>query len=224
VLMNGGALSVNKAQEKAVAVLLAGYPGQQGGNAIADVLFGDYNPGGRLPVTYYKSIDQIPAFENYDMTGKTYRFFSQEPLYPFGFGLSYSTFSYGDLNIPEKAVTGEKVKVSVKVTNTGKVEGDEVVQLYLTDEKASTPRPIRQLEGFSRISLKPGETKDVEFILEPRQFSIINKKDKRVIEPGYFTISVGGKQPGFKGYLDTQFTQVVTGRIRLTGKEVSFPN
>ncbi|HPM88187.1 MAG TPA: glycoside hydrolase family 3 C-terminal domain-containing protein [Bacteroidales bacterium] len=224
VLMNGGALSVNKAQEKAVAVLLAGYPGQQGGNAIADVLFGDYNPGGRLPVTYYKSIDQIPAFENYDMTGKTYRFFSQEPLYPFGFGLSYSTFSYGDLNIPEKAVTGEKVKVSVKVTNTGKVEGDEVVQLYLTDEKASTPRPIRQLEGFSRISLKPGETKDVEFILEPRQFSIINKKDKRVIEPGYFTISVGGKQPGFKGYLDPQFTQVVTGRIRLTGKEVSFPN
>jgi len=158
------------------------------------------------------------------MTGKTYRFFSQEPLYPFGFGLSYSTFSYGDLNIPEKAVTGEKVKVSVKVTNTGKVEGDEVVQLYLTDEKASTPRPIRQLEGFSRISLKPGETKDVEFILEPRQFSIINKKDKRVIEPGYFTISVGGKQPGFKGYLDPQFTQVVTGRIRLTGKEVSFPN
>lgn len=224
ILMNGGALSVNKAQEKAAAVLLAGYPGQQGGNAVADVLFGDFNPAGRLPVTYYKSINQIPAFENYDMTGKTYRFFSQGPLYPFGYGLSYTTFSYSDLSVPEKAVAGEKVKITVKVTNTGKVEGDEVVQLYLTDEKATTPRPIRQLEGFARITLKPGESKDVEFILEPRQFSIINKKDKRVIEPGWFTISVGGKQPGFKGYLDPQFTQVLTGRIRLSGKEVTFEN
>jgi beta-glucosidase len=224
VLMNGGALSVNKAQEKAAAILLAGYPGQQGGNAVADVLFGDFNPAGRLPVTYYKSIDQIPAFENYDMTGKTYRFFSQEPLYPFGYGLSYTTFSYSDLSVPEKTVAGEQVKITVKVTNTGKVEGDEVVQLYITDEKATTPRPIRQLEGFTRITLKPGESKDVEFTLEPRQFSIINKKDKRVIEPGWFTISVGGKQPGFKGYLDPQCTQVLTLRIRLTGKEVSFPN
>ena len=103
VLMTGGALSVNKAQEKASAVLLAGYPGQQGGNAVADVLFGDFNPAGRLPVTYYKSIDQIPAFENYDMTGKTYRFFSQEPLYPFGYRLSYTTFTYGDLSIPTPA-------------------------------------------------------------------------------------------------------------------------
>ncbi len=224
VLTSGGALSVNKAQEKAKAVLLAGYGGQQGGNAVADVLFGDYNPAGRLPVTYYKSIDQIPAFENYDMTGKTYRFFTQEPLYPFGYGLSYTTFSYSNLVFPEKATAGDKISVKVTVTNTGKVEGDEVVEMYLTDEKASTPRPIRQLEGFSRINLKPGESKVVEFKLEPRQFSIINNKSKRVIEPGYFTIAVGGKQPGFKGYLDPQFTQVLTGRIRLTGKEVPFAN
>jgi len=224
VLANGGALSVNKAQEKATAVLLAGYGGQQGGNAVADVLFGDYNPAGRLPVTYYKSIDQIPPFENYDMKGKTYRFFTQEPLYPFGYGLSYTTFTYSNLVIPEKAVAGETVKVKVTVTNSGKVAGDEVVELYLTDEKASTPRPIRQLEGFRRISLKPGESKDVEFSLDKRQFSIINQKDKRVIEPGYFNITVGGKQPGFKGYLDPLFTQVLTGRIKLTGKEVSFAN
>ena len=224
VLMNGGALSVNKAQEKASAILLAGYPGQQGGNALADVLFGDCNPAGRLPVTYYKSIDQIPAFENYDMTGKTYRYFNQEPLYPFGYGLSYTTFGYSNLSVPEKIIAGEKVKISVTVTNTGKVAGDEVVQLYLTDEKASTPRPVRQLEGFRRITLDPGESKVVEFTLEPRQFSIINKKDKRVIEPGYFNITVGGKQPGFKGYLDPQCTQVLTGRIRLTGKEVPFNN
>jgi beta-glucosidase len=224
VLTNGGALSVNQAQEKAAAIILAGYGGQQGGNAVADVLFGDFNPGGRLPVTYYKSIDQIPAFENYDMTGKTYRFFTKDPLYPFGYGLSYTIFTYSSLSIPEKVVAGEKVKVKVTVTNSGKTAGDEVVQLYLTDEKASTPRPIRQLEGFRRITLKPGESKDVEFALEPRQFSIINDKGKRVIEPGYFILSVGGKQPGFKGYLDPQTTQVVTGKVRLTGKEVPFAN
>ena len=224
VLTNGGALSVNKAQEKAAAIILAGYSGQQGGNAVADVLFGDYNPAGRLPVTYYKSIDQIPAFENYDMIGKTYRFFTQDPLYPFGYGLSYTTFKYSDLSAPEKIVAGEKVTVKVTVTNTGKVAGDEVVQLYLKDEKASTPRPIRSLEGFTRVSLKPGESKVVEIILDPRQFSMINNKEKRVIEPGYFTISVGGKQPGFTGYLNPQFTQVLTGRIRLTGKEVPFAN
>ena len=224
ILTSGGALSINKAQEKAAAILLAGYGGQQGGNAVADILFGDYNPAGRLPVTYYKSIDQIPAFENYDMAGKTYRFFTQEPLYPFGYGLSYSTFKYSNLSVPENAVAGETVTVKVSVTNTGKVAGDEVVELYLKDEKASTPRPIRQLEGFTRVSLKPGESKVVEIKLEPRQFSMINNKEKRVIEPGYFTISVGGKQPGFKGYLDPQFTQVVTARIRLTGKEVTFAN
>jgi len=224
ILTSGGALSINKAQEKAAAILLAGYGGQQGGNAVADILFGDYNPAGRLPVTYYKSIDQIPAFENYDMAGKTYRFFTQEPLYPFGYGLSYSTFKYSNLSVPENAVAGETVTVKVSVTNTGKVAGDEVVELYLKDEKASTPRPIRQLEGFTRVSLKPGESKVVEIKLEPRKFSMINNKEKRVIEPGYFTISVGGKQPGFKGYLDPQFTQVVTARIRLTGKEVTFAN
>lgn len=224
VLTNGGALSVNKAQDKANAVLLAGYGGQQGGNAVADILFGDYNPAGRLPVTYYKSVDQIPAFENYDMTGKTYRFFTKEPLYPFGYGLSYTTFAYTSLSLPEKAAAGDKVNVSVTVTNTSKLEGDEVVQLYLTDEKATTPRPVRQLEGFKRITLKPGESRIVEFSLDPRQFSIINNKDRRVIEPGYFTITVGGKQPGFKGYSDPQFTQVVTGRIRLTGKEIAFAN
>jgi beta-glucosidase len=126
--------------------------------------------------------------------------------------------------LPEKTTAGNKISVKVTVANTGRVEGDEVVQLYLTDEKASTPRPIRQLEGFTRVNLKQGESKVVEFNLEPRQFSIINSKGKRVIEPGYFTIAVGGKQPGFKGYLDPQFTQVLTGRIRLTGKEIPFTN
>ena len=224
VLANGGALSVNYEQDKAAAILLAGYGGQQGGNAVADVLFGDYNPAGRLPVTYYRSVDQISAFENYDMNGKTYRFFKKEPLYPFGYGLSYTFFRYSNLSMPEKIISGNDIKVSVTVTNDGKLRGDEVVELYLTDEKASTPRPVRQLEGFKRISLDPGESKEVEFTLKPRQLSIINKKNKRVLEPGYFTISVGGKQPGFEGYLDPQCTQVLTGRVRITGRELSFSN
>lgn len=224
VLTNGGALSVNSLQEKASAVILAGYGGQQGGNAVADVLFGDYNPAGRLPVTYYKSVDQIPAFENYDMKGKTYRFFTKEPLYPFGYGLSYTTFTYSNLSVPSSAAAGDSVVIKVTVTNSGTMEGDEVVELYLTDEKATTPRPVRQLEGFRRISLKPGESREVEFTLEPRQFSIIDNNNKRVIEPGYFTISAGGKQPGFSGYLDPGFTQVLTGRVKFTGKKVEFPD
>ena len=224
VLTSGGALSVNTIQEKAAAIILAGYGGQQGGNAVADVLFGDYNPAGRLPVTYYKSVDQIPAFEDYNMKGKTYRYFTEVPLYPFGYGLSYTSFSYSDLVLPEKINAGEVLKVKVTVTNSGKRSGDEVVQLYLTDEKASTPRPVRQLEGFKRITLEPGESREVEFIITPRQFSIINVKGKRIIEPGYFTISVGGKQPGFGGYHDPQLTQALAGRIRLTGKEVSIAN
>ncbi len=218
VLINGSALSINYAAENLDAILTAGYPGQEGGNAVADVLFGDYNPAGRLPVTYYKSVDQLPAFENYDMEGRTYRYFRQTPLYPFGFGLSYTHFTYSDLNLQKEAKVGDNIKVSVQVTNSGERDGDEVVQLYLTDEKASTPRPIRSLEGFKRISLKKGESQTVEFKIEPRQLSMINDKNKLVVEPGYFTISVGGKQPGFTGSADAQTTETLAGRINLKGK------
>ena len=218
VLLNGSALSINYAAENLDAILTAGYPGQEGGNAVADVLFGDYNPAGRLPVTYYKSVEQLPAFENYDMEGRTYRYFRQTPIYPFGFGLSYTSFSYSDLQIPSEVTMGENVRVSVKVTNSGDRDGEEVVQLYLTDEKASTPRPIRQLEGFKRISLKKGESTVVEFSLTPRQLSMIDNKDNQVVEPGYFTISVGGEQPGFSGICDAETTGTLTGRIKLKGK------
>ncbi len=220
VLMNGGPVASQQANEKAAAVLLAGYPGVEGGSAVADVIFGDYNPAGRLPVTYYSSVDQLPPFEDYDMENRTYRYFTGTPLYPFGYGLSYTTFSYSDLSLPEKTVAGNDVKVSVRVTNTGNIAGDEVVQLYITDEKASTPRPLRQLEGFKRIHLNAGESRIVEFILKAEQFSMINKSDIRVIEPGWFTVFAGGKQPGFTGFSDPPFTQVLGGRIRLTGKEV----
>ncbi len=219
VLMNGGPVASLQAHEKAAAVLLAGYPGVEGGSAVADVIFGDYNPAGRLPVTYYSSVDQLPPFEDYDMENRTYRYFSGTPLYPFGYGLSYTTFSYSDLTLPEKIVAGMMRRVSVRVTNTGKMAGDEVVQLYITDEKASTPRPLRQLEGFKRVHLNAGESKTVEFILKAEQFSMINKSDIRVIEPGWFTVAAGGKQPLLTGTSDQQFTQVVSSRIRLTGKE-----
>jgi beta-glucosidase len=218
VLMNGSALSVNWAADHLDAILSAGYAGQEGGDAVADVLFGDYNPAGRLPVTYYKSVGQLPPFENYDMKGRTYRYFIGEPLYPFGFGLSYTTFSYSDLQIPKEIEAGKEVTATVKVTNTGNRAGEEVVQFYLTDEKASTPRPIRQLAGFDRISLQSDESKVVTFTIAPRQLSLINDKEQRVIEPGYFTVTVGGKQPGFTGRTDASTTGVVSGRFKVTGK------
>ena len=213
VLINGSALSVNWANDNVPAILTAGYPGQQGGNAIADVLFGDYNPAGRLAVTYYKSVDQLPDFENYDMKGRTYRYFDKKPLYPFGFGLSYTKFKYGNIQLPANISSEKEFEVAIDVTNIGKRDGDEVVELYLKDEKASTPRPIWQLEGFERINLKKGETKTVRFKITPRQLSLINNKDQRVIESGWFTISVGGKQPD--GSDDTQI-----GRFKINGKSV----
>ncbi|MHC1733242.1 MAG: glycoside hydrolase family 3 C-terminal domain-containing protein [Bacteroidales bacterium] len=220
VLMNGSPVASQQAFEKASAVLLAGYPGTEGGNAIADVLFGDYNPAGRLPMTYYSSVDQLPPFEEYDMANRTYRYFSGTPLWPFGYGLSYTSFEYSDLTVPEKVTAGSEVTVSVTVTNTGAMAGDEVVQLYLTDEKASTPRPIRQLEGFRRVTLKPGESSRVAFTLKPEQLSMINGSDRRVIEPGWFILSVGGGQPGTPAEKEG-CTRVLGTRFRLTGKEIS---
>ena len=214
VLLNGSAVAVNWENENLDAIITAGYPGQEGGNAVADVLFGDYNPAGRLPVTYYKSVEQLPAFDNYDMSGRTYKYFEGEPLYPFGFGLSYTTFKYSDLKLLKKVKTGEPVKVSVTVTNSGKRAGEEVVQLYLKDEKASTPRPKIQLEGFKRIYLNAGESKVVEFELTPRQFSIIGENEKRLIESGRFTVYTGGGQPGERN------SNSISGKIELTGKNL----
>ena len=214
ILMNGSALSVTDMDNRANAILLAGYPGQEGGNAVADVIFGDYNPAGRLPVTWYKSVEQLPPFDDYDMKGRTYRYFEGEPLYPFGYGLSYTTFEYGNLEMPEKVKEGDAIEVKVSVKNTGDREGEEVVQLYITDEKASTPRPLRELRRFERINLEPGESRNVEFTLHPQDLSMIDINKERTVEPGWFTISVGGKQPGFKGMLDPAFTQVLSGRIK----------
>jgi beta-glucosidase len=213
VLLNGSALAVNWANENLDAIITAGYPGQEGGNAVADVLFGDYNPAGRLPVTYYKSVEQLPPFEDYEMDGRTYKYFEGDPLYPFGYGLSYTTFEYDELEMPETAQAGESVNIRVKVKNTGDVAGEEVVQLYLKDVIASTQRPKYQLVEFQRVFVNAGESKTVNFELNPRQFSIIGKDDKRVIESGEFNVFVGGGQPFEPG----TFTSAV---INLTGDDV----
>jgi beta-glucosidase len=167
VLLNGGALAVRWAAENLPAIVEAWYPGEAGGEALADVLFGDYNPGGRLPVTFYRSVDDLPPFEEYGMEGRTYRYFRGEPLFPFGHGLSYTTFAYEDLRLSRvEAPVGGQVDVSAAVTNTGDRAGDEVVQLYVSHPGASAPRPIRELKGFQRIHLEPGERRTVTFDLD----------------------------------------------------------
>lgn len=218
VLVNGGALAINWAAENLPAIVSAGYPGQQGGNAIADVLFGDYNPAGRLPITYYKSIEQLPPFEDYNMKGRTYRYFNQEPLFPFGFGLSYTKFAYSNFEIPSKTSINKAINVSVTVSNIGDFDGDEVVELYLKDEKATTPRPNHQLIGFKRVHIKKGEQKEVKFTIQPRQLSMINNKNELVVEPGWFTISVGGEQPNVVEKNHSGSTESISKRIKVVGK------
>ncbi len=202
VLLNGSALAVEWARDRFPAIVEAWYPGQAGGTAIADVLFGDYNPAGRLPVTFYKSADQLPPFEDYDMKGRTYRYFQGEPLYPFGFGLSYTRFTYRLLTLPKTASAKREARVQVEVQNAGKLAGEEVVQLYLK-RRGVGEAPIRSLAGFERVPLRPGEKKIVEFTLTPRQLA----------PPGTVEISVGGKQPGFHGAADASTTQVLTGSL-----------
>ena len=207
VLLSGSALAVNWANDNVPAIMAAWYPGGEGGTAIAEVLFGDYNPAGRLPVTFYKSVDQLPPFTDYSMQGRTYRYFKGEPLYPFGYGLSYTKFAYSNLRIESKTLkAGEPVRLTVDVTNAGDREGDEVVQLYLTDTAASAPVPIRTLVGFDRISLRPREKRTVSFSITPRQMSLIDNSGKRVIEPGEFSISAGGGQPGSASIANGRFT------------------
>jgi beta-glucosidase len=198
LLLNGSPLEINWAQEHVPAIIEAWYPGEEGGTAVADVLFGDYNPGGRLPVTFVKSLEQLPPFRDYSMKNRTYRYLEEKPLYPFGYGLSYTSFEYTNLKVNQREFhTGqiEEVQVTVEVENTGKMTGDEVVQLYVKDVEASVAVPRWELKGFKRLKLKPGEKKEVEFKLGPRQLALIDEEGKCLLEPGLFRIYVGGQQP-----------------------------
>ncbi len=193
VLLNGGALAVNWAAEHVPAIVEAWYPGQAGGEALADVLFGDYNPGGRLPVTFYRSVDDLPPFEDYSMEGRTYRYFRGEPLYPFGHGLSYTTFEYGDLAVSrQQAAAGESVAITLRVTNTGPVAGDEVVQLYVHDEYTGCPRPVKELKGYARLALQPAESRTVTFHLPVDHLSFYDGGPGLSLHPGKVAVMLGG--------------------------------
>ena len=196
VLMNGSALSVNWASENANAMLDAWYSGEEGGTAIAESLVGANNPAGRLPVTFYKGVDQLPAFEDYSMKNRTYRYFEGQPLYPFGYGLSYSRFSYSNVKLSATALkAGDALSVDADVKNTSDREGDEVVQLYLKFPK-SPGAPLHTLRGMSRVRIGPGETKRVHFDLDARDLSGVNSQGDRIVAAGAYRIYVGGGQPG----------------------------
>lgn len=196
VLMTGSALSVTWADEHIPAILNAWYPGALGGRAVASVLFGETNPSGKLPVTFYRSTEELPAFTDYSMENRTYRYMKNEALYPFGFGLSYTQFDYSDLKLSKTTINaGEGLTVSVKVTNTGKLAGDEVVQVYIKDLEAAWAVPNWQLSGMKRINLGSGESAEVSFEILPEQFAVVNDDGQSIIEPGGFEIYVGGSQP-----------------------------
>jgi beta-glucosidase len=196
VLMNGSAMAVNWANQNANAILEAWYPGGEGGTAIAETLAGVNNPAGRLPVTFYKSVDDLPPFEEYSMKGRTYRYFEGQPLYPFGYGLSYSQFEYSGLQLSAATLkAGASLEVSVDVSNTGQVAGDEVAELYLSFPNVPGA-PIRALRGFRRVHLAPGETQRLHFKLDPRDLSCVNEAGHHVVVAGTHRIHVGGGQPG----------------------------
>ena len=194
VLMTGSAIAVNWAQQNLKAIVLAWYPGQQGGNAIADVLFGDANPSGRLPVTFYRSADQLPPFADYGMANRTYRYFAGDPLYPFGHGLSYTRFEYSDLRVDRAELAGgDTVEASVAIKNAGTLAGSEVVQLYARHVAPKLAQPRQQLRGFERVVLAPGETRRVAFRLTPQSAFAHYDEEKRAeaVEPGEYELQAG---------------------------------
>ena len=210
VLQNGSALAVNWASEHAGAVLEAWYPGEEGGTAIAETLAGDNNPAGRLPLTFYRSLDQLPAFDDYAMQGRTYRYFTGKPLYSFGYGLSYTTFAYRNLKLASSSLAaGDSPRVEADVENTGAAAGDEVVEVYLTQPKGfETPR--RVLAGFTRVHLAPHATAHVSLTVDPRSLGQVDAKGIRVIVPGEYVVTISSTQP-------EDSTQVLAARFQVTG-------
>jgi len=220
VLLSGGPLTVPWANEQIPAILQLWYPGEEGGTALADVLFGDYSPAGRLPVTVYRSTDDLPPITDVSMKGRTYRYIETEPLYPFGYGLSYTRFTYTNLTLSANEIkAGDNLEITVEVENIGDCISDEVVQLYLKDLEASVTMPHHSLQGFIRLSLKPGEKKTVSFTLSARQMALIDNDGKCILEPGKFQVFVGGCQP--EGRSKSLLGDVVLeSTFKVSGKEI----
>ena len=212
MLTSGSALAFDDSRVR--ALIQAWYPGEEGGTAIAETLAGDNNPAGRLPVTFYASDDQLPPFDEYAMSDRTYRYFRGTPRFGFGFGLSYSAFRYRDLEMPSAPLrTSDSLIVAVNVTNLGKRAGDEVVQLYLSQPRSAVT-PLHTLGAFARMRIAPGETKRVTLRVAPRTLGAVNAKGERVVAPGTYGVFVGGAQPGSGG---------VRGSFTMRGAPVVLP-
>lgn len=200
VLTGGSPITLGEVEDMVDAILLVWYPGMEGGRAVADVLFGDISPSGKLPLTFPKSLDQLPPFDDYSMNGRTYRYMTEEPLYPFGFGLSYSRFEYSELQLDKTTLAiGDSLRLSLTLTNCGDSNAAEVAQFYLSDLHASTVVPLHHLIGFERVQLKAGESKTLKFTITPEMMSFFNDDGKLTLEPGQFRLEVGGCSPGQRG-------------------------
>jgi beta-glucosidase len=200
VLAGGSPIALGELEEMVEAVVFVWYPGQAGGLALADILFGDVSPSGKLPVTFPKSTADLPLFEDYSMTGRTYRYSTVEPLYPFGFGLSYSRFAFSVLKLDTpRLVAGRSLKFSCTLKNLGDIDADEVIQVYLSDLKASVPVPLNKLVAFRRVHLKARQSRIVRFQLAPEAMMIIDESGRPVMEPGQFRLTVGSCSPGLRG-------------------------
>ena len=201
VLLNGSAVTMKNWIENVSAVVEAWYPGEEGGNAVADVLFGDYNPGGKLPLSFPQFVGQVPLYYNHKPTGRgdDYSDMNGKPQFPFGFGLSYTTFSYSNLIVtPSNITPAGSVSVAVDVQNTGTVSGDEVVQLYTHDPFASVTRPVKELKGFKRVTLNPGEKKTLSFTLGKEELSFFDKSLRPIVEPGMIEVMIGSSSDDIK--------------------------
>lgn len=220
VLLSGSALAVTWADENIPAIIQAWYPGAQGGRAVASLLFGEYSPSARLPVTFYKTTEELPAFTDYSMKNRTYRYMQSEALYPFGFGLSYTNFEYSSIKLSaSKISTDENITCTVKVKNTGSRSSDEIVQLYIKDVEASVEVPKWQLRGMKRITLAAGEATEVSFSLSPRMLALIDYEGDAILEPGRFEVFIGGSQPDARSQRLTG-TKVLSAAFELVGDSV----
>jgi beta-glucosidase len=200
VLSGGSPIALGEVEDLAEAIVFVWYPGQEGGRAVAEILFGDVSPSGKLPLTFPKSLDQLPPYEDYAMAGRTYRYMAAEPLYPFGFGLSYTRFAYTDLTMEHERIrAGESLPIRFTLANLGAVEAEEVAQIYLSDLEASVAVPLHKLIDFQRVRLKPGERQTVECAITPEMMALIDDDGVARLEPGQFRITVGGCSPGARG-------------------------
>ncbi|RPI25491.1 MAG: glycoside hydrolase family 3 protein [Chloroflexota bacterium] len=200
VLTAGSPLVLGELEEMVEAIVYVWYPGQEGGRAVGDVLFGSQNPSGKLPLTFPRSLDQLPPFEDYSMTGRTYRYATAEPLFPFGFGLSYSSFAYSALKLNrENLPAGETLEACVSVTNTGSRPGGEVVQVYLSDLETTVEAPFNSLVAFQYLVLEPGQTAELNFTITPEMMALVDDDGSQKLEPGAFRLTIGGCSPGERG-------------------------